>query len=134
MSIFYKGLTSEQRQFVEVSSNGRFLSKTPEEAWAYFDELAANNQTWEMAGTNEPTRATGKYILHDVGDDDVRAQLVKLTCQLEMLTMNKVREVSTKEIEPCHLCEGKEHYTHDCPSIPILKESFNQGSTFQSMR
>ncbi|GFZ18531.1 hypothetical protein Acr_27g0002700 [Actinidia rufa] len=96
VSSFYEGLTSEQRQFVEALSNGRFLSKTPEEAWDYFDELAANNQTWEMAGTTEPTRATGKYILHDVGDDDVRTQLAKLTRQLEMLTTKKVHEVSTK--------------------------------------
>ncbi|GFZ19913.1 hypothetical protein Acr_28g0006180 [Actinidia rufa] len=97
VSSFYEGLTSEQRQFVEALSNGRFLSKTPEEAWDYFDELAANNQTWEMAGTTEPTRATGKYILHDVGDDDVRTQLAKFTRQLEMLTTKKVHEVSTKE-------------------------------------
>ncbi|XP_057513288.1 uncharacterized protein LOC130795259 [Actinidia eriantha] len=127
VSSFYEGLTSEQRQFVEALSNGRFLSKTPEEAWDYFDELTANNQTWEMAGTTEPTRATGKYVLHDVGDDDVRTQLVKLTRQLEMLTTKKVHEVSTKEVEPCRLCEGVEHSTHDCPSIPVLKESFNQG-------
>ncbi|GFZ10975.1 hypothetical protein Acr_22g0003730 [Actinidia rufa] len=100
VSSFYEGLTSEQRQFVEALSNGRFLSKTPEEAWDYFDELAANNQTWEMAGTTEPTRATGKYILHDVGDDDVRTQLAKLTRQLEMLTTKKVHEVSTKEPNP----------------------------------
>ncbi|GFS41654.1 hypothetical protein Acr_00g0075580 [Actinidia rufa] len=94
------GLTSEQRQFVEALSNDRFLSKTPKEAWDYFDELAANNQTWEMAGTTEPTRATSKYILHDVGDDDVMTQLAKLTRQLEMLTTKKVHEVSTKEPNP----------------------------------
>ncbi|XP_057487086.1 uncharacterized protein LOC130773154 [Actinidia eriantha] len=80
-----------------------------------------------MAGTTKPTRATGKYILHDVGDDDVRTQLAKLTRQLEMLTTKKVHEVTTKEVEPCRLCEGVEHSTHDCPSIPVLKESFNQG-------
>ncbi|GFS32280.1 hypothetical protein Acr_00g0021700 [Actinidia rufa] len=92
---FYEGLMSEQRQFVEALSNGRFLSKTPKETWAYFDELAANNQTWEMADTTKPMRAMGKYVLHDVGDDDVRTQLEKLTCQLEMLTTKKVHELTT---------------------------------------
>ncbi|GFY82758.1 hypothetical protein Acr_02g0009980 [Actinidia rufa] len=97
---FYEGLTFEQRQFVEALSNGRFLSKTLEKAWAYFDELAANNQTWEMTGTTEPTRAMGKYVLHDVGHDDVRERLGKLTHQLEMLTTKKVHEVSTKKPNP----------------------------------
>ncbi|GFS29008.1 hypothetical protein Acr_00g0004950 [Actinidia rufa] len=85
VSSFYEGLTSEQRQFVEALSNGRFLSKTPEEAWDYFDELAANNQTWEMAGTTEPTRATGKYILHDSHTqalNDIRSHLSKLTTSM----------------------------------------------------
>ena len=67
-----------------------------------------------MAGTIKPMRAIGKYILHNVGDDDVRAQLAKLTRQLEMLTTKKVHEVSIKEVEACHLCEG---VAHDCPSI-----------------
>ena len=80
-----------------------------------------------MAGITEPIRATSKYVLHDVRDDDVKVQLSKLTCQLEMLTTNKVHEVPTKEVEPCHLCEGVEHSTHDFLSIPVLKESFNQG-------
>ncbi|GFS32289.1 hypothetical protein Acr_00g0021770 [Actinidia rufa] len=90
VSSFYEGHASEQRQFVEALSNGRFLSKTPEEAWDYFDELAANNQTWEMASTTEPTRATGQYVLHDVGDDDshtqalndIRSHLSKLTTSM----------------------------------------------------
>ncbi|GFZ18301.1 hypothetical protein Acr_27g0000400 [Actinidia rufa] len=109
VSSFYKGLTSEQRQFVEALSNGRFLSKTPEKAWDYFDELAANNQTWEMAGTTEPTRATGKYVLHNVGDDDVRTQLAKLTRQLKMLTTKKVHEVSTKESHTQTLNDIRSH-------------------------
>ena len=80
-----------------------------------------------MVGTIKPTRATGKYVLHDMyDDDDVRAQLAKLTRQLKMLTTKKVHELSTKEVEHCCLCEWVEHSTHDCPSIPILKESFSQ--------
>ncbi|GFS34944.1 hypothetical protein Acr_00g0036900 [Actinidia rufa] len=59
---------------------------------AYFDELSTNNQTWKMAGTTELTMATGKYVLHDMGDNDVRTQLAKLTRQLEMLTTKKVHE------------------------------------------
>ncbi|GFY90952.1 hypothetical protein Acr_07g0011480 [Actinidia rufa] len=115
------GLTSEQRQFVEALSNGRFLSKTPEEAWDYFDELAANNQTWEMAGTTEPTRATGKYILHDVGDDDVRTQLVKLTRQLEMLTTKKVHEMSTKESHTQALNDIRSHLSKLTTSMGVAQ-------------
>ncbi|GFS31942.1 hypothetical protein Acr_00g0020090 [Actinidia rufa] len=121
VSSFYEGLTSEQRQFVEALSNGRFLSKTPEEAWDYFDELAANNQTWEMAGTTEPTRATGKYILHDVGDDDVRTQLAKLTRQLEMLTTKKVHEVSTKESHTQALNDIRSHLSKLTTSMGVAQ-------------
>ncbi|GFS30349.1 hypothetical protein Acr_00g0011430 [Actinidia rufa] len=121
VSSFYEGLTSEQRQFVEALSNGRFLSKTPEEAWDYFDELAANNQTWEMAGTTEPTRATGKYILHDVGDDDVRTQLAKLTRQLEMLTTKKVHEVSTKESHTQVLNDIRSHLSKLTTSMGVAQ-------------
>ncbi|GFZ11139.1 hypothetical protein Acr_22g0005370 [Actinidia rufa] len=121
VSSFYEGLTFEQRQFVEALSNGRFLSKTPEEAWDYFDELAANNQTWEMAGTTEPTRATGKYILHDVGDGDVRTQLAKLTRQLEMLTTKKVHEVSTKESHTQALNDIRSHLSKLTTSMGVAQ-------------
>ncbi|GFZ10915.1 hypothetical protein Acr_22g0003130 [Actinidia rufa] len=129
VSSFYEGLTSEQRQFVEALSNGRFLSKTPEEAWDYFDELAANNQTWEMAGTTEPTRATGKYILHDVGDDDVRTQLAKLTRQLEMLTTKKVHEVSTKESHTQALNDIRSHLSKLTTSMGVAQ---NERGKFSS--
>ncbi|GFY80459.1 hypothetical protein Acr_01g0002680 [Actinidia rufa] len=97
------------------------LVRPPEEAWDYFDELAANNQTWEMAGTTEPTRATGKYILHDVGDDDVRTQLAKLTRQLEMLTTKKVHEVSTKESHTQALNDIRSHLSKLTTSMGVAQ-------------
>ncbi|GFZ12900.1 hypothetical protein Acr_23g0012850 [Actinidia rufa] len=99
----------------------RFLSKTPERPGTIFDELAANNQTWEMAGTTEPTRATGKYILHDVGDDDVRTQLAKLTRQLEMLTTKKVHEVSTKESHTQALNDIRSHLSKLTTSMGVAQ-------------
>ena len=41
------------RQFVEMMCNGEFMSKSPDDAWHYFDLLAENAQVWETTNTIE---------------------------------------------------------------------------------
>ena len=54
ISIFYEGLTSPMRQFVEMMCNGEFMNKEADEAWDYLEELAENAQSWD---TSKPTNS-----------------------------------------------------------------------------
>ena len=48
LSFFYEGISSQTRQFINMICNGQFMRKIPEEALDFFDELAKNNQSWDL--------------------------------------------------------------------------------------
>ena len=107
------------------------LIKGLEEAWDYFDELASNNQTWELAASNR-LRGIEEVYSKWGGDEDWRLKGAQLTCKLEDLDTNKVYEVSTC-MEICKLCDEVGYSTNDYPTITVLKEVLNGGSKCQSM-
>ena len=55
VTYFYKGLTSQSRQVVEMICNNEFRDKNPEDALDYLDQLAENAQPWDTIGIFELT-------------------------------------------------------------------------------
>ena len=105
--------------------NGQFFNKGPKEAWDYFDERASNNQTWELSSSDRP-RASGKFILNEGGDEDLRVKIAKLTQKLEDRNTKKVHEVSS-HVKMRKLCDEVGNAMNYCPTIPIFKEVLNGG-------
>ena len=58
VSYFYKGLTPRDRQFVQLSCEGDFLQKKPEDAMDYLDEIAENSNTWIGPSLMDSTNRT----------------------------------------------------------------------------
>jgi hypothetical protein len=109
VSQFYEGLTSKDRQMVELMCNGTFEDKDPDEAMKYLDLLAENAQNWDITSTCEAPGKTQPHTFNG-GMYNLRALELKKSGQLK----------SVQEII-CQICETNEHSTNDCPTLP----SFN---------
>jgi hypothetical protein len=127
VGFFYDSLPTRLRQFVEMMAQGEFMSKSPEEAFNFFDTISDSSQMWDTAAptiveTKPSTSQGGKYVLRD--DDDLRAKMSTLSRKLEALEMKKVHQVDvalpTEQL--CGICALTGHPTGECPTIPAFKE------------
>ena len=91
---FYEGLTSRDRQFVQLSSGGEFLQKEPEDAMDYLNEIAENSNTWtgpspmdstDRTRTNTTTSSGSVFKLREY--DNMSAKISMLTTEIETLKM-----------------------------------------------
>jgi hypothetical protein len=130
ISFFYDGITSNMRQFVEMMCNGEFMSKSPDDAWDYFDLLAENAQVWETTNTIErakpgPSSKGGLYHLKE--EDDVNSRIAKLTRKVEAIELGKTESKAPTYFEnSCGICETNSHLTKDCPTIPAFQEVLHE--------
>ena len=57
-------------------------------------------------------------------ENDLSARLANLTGKIEAMEVKGLGDVkSAQNNEVCGICDIDEHPTHDCPNLPILKES-----------
>ncbi|XP_060974612.1 uncharacterized protein LOC133039708 [Cannabis sativa] len=132
VSYFYEGLTSRERQFIEMMCNGEFLQKDHEEAFEYLNELAEKSHTWTGPSATESTnrnRPAGIYQLRE--EDSLKAQVESLTKQLEAFKKKKsgqgLNMVAKAEIhEPCFLCGESDHLAKDCLAFREMKGVYEE--------
>ena len=69
-----------------------------------------------------PSIPTLREVMRD--SEDVNAKITALTRQVEALTMKQVNVVSSEPVHEvcCVVCDGRDHRTDECPSIPALRE------------
>jgi len=92
VSQFYEGLTSKDRQMVELMCNGTFEHKDPDEAMEYLDLLAENAQNWDTTGTCE---ALGKTQPHtSSGGDTIKELMSYPKCRSVEVINNPARSRS----------------------------------------
>jgi hypothetical protein len=106
-----------------------FFNKDPNEAWQYFDQLAENAQSWDPSAPSENSSKTkpsttssgGRHHLRE--EDDLNARIASLARKVESMELRKVNEITlVQREEVCGICEIMGHATHECPTIPALKE------------
>jgi hypothetical protein len=130
ISFFYDDITSNMRQFVEMMCNGEFMSKSPDDAWDYFDLLAENAQVWETTNTIErakPGLSSKGGLYHLKEEDDVNSRIAKLTRKVEAIELGKTESKAPTYFEnSCGICETNSHLTKDCPTIPAFQEVLHE--------
>ncbi|XP_065620942.1 uncharacterized protein LOC136063874 [Quercus suber] len=128
VSYFYEGLTPRDRQFIQLSCEGDFLQKEPEDAIDYLDEIAENSNTWigpspmdstDRTRTNTTTSSGSVFKLRE--DDNMSAKISMLTKEIEALKMKGSRSVSATfredPMEVCKICHEINHATNECASL-----------------
>uniref|UniRef100_A0A2N9G8I7 Retrotransposon gag domain-containing protein n=1 Tax=Fagus sylvatica TaxID=28930 RepID=A0A2N9G8I7_FAGSY len=115
ISFFYDGIFSNTRQFVEMMCNNEFISKSPDDAWDYFDLLVENAQVWETSNTVEkaklgPSSKGGLYHLKE--EDDVNSRIAKLTRKVEA-------------IEKCYMSKANVANAYRRPFSSPYSETYN---------
>ncbi|XP_030964606.1 uncharacterized protein LOC115985845 [Quercus lobata] len=128
VSYFYEGLTSRDRQFVQLSCGGDFLQKEPKDAMDYLDEIAENSNTWTGPSPMDSTDKTGNNTTTSSGsvfklreDDNMSAKISMLTKEIEALKMKGSKSVSATfrkdPMEVCKICHEINHTTNECASL-----------------
>ncbi|XP_050254844.1 uncharacterized protein LOC126700677 [Quercus robur] len=128
VSYFYEGLTPRDRQVVQLSCEGDFLQKEPEDAMDYLDEIAENSNTWTGASSMDSTDRTRINTTTSSGsvfklreDDNMSAKINMLTKEIEALKMKGSKNVSAvfreDPMEVCKICHEINHATNECASL-----------------
>nr|CAN62997.1 hypothetical protein VITISV_024057 [Vitis vinifera] len=74
----------------------------------------------------------GMYTLNE--DNNMKAKVAAMTRRLEELELKKIREVQAVsetlvQVMPCSICQSYEHLVEECPTIPAVREMFeDQGN------
>ncbi|CAL8152506.1 unnamed protein product [Prunus armeniaca] len=102
MRMFYKGLTPSSHNIVTNFASGSYKTKTPEETYELFEEIAMETQH---------TDTRGKRIAGG-SNDSSSVQISKLEQKLDALLALNSRNPS-KEV--CSICETHDHPTISCP-------------------
>ncbi|XP_060968333.1 uncharacterized protein LOC115720448 [Cannabis sativa] len=130
VSYFYEGLTSRERQFIEMMCNGEFLQKDPEEAFEYLNELAEKSHTWIGPSATESTNEIDHRIYQLREEDSLKAQVESLTKQLEAFKKKKWARIEygcQSEIhEPCFVCGESDHLAKDCLAFREMKGVYEE--------
>ncbi|CAL2238230.1 unnamed protein product [Prunus armeniaca] len=102
MRMFYKGLTPSSHNIVTNFAGGSYKTKTPEETYELFEEIAMETQH---------TDTRGKRIAGG-SNDSSSVQISKLEQKLDALLALNSRNPSK---EMCSICETHDHPTISCP-------------------
>ncbi|XP_026445241.1 uncharacterized protein LOC113345782 [Papaver somniferum] len=127
INFFYEGMNSGMHQFVEMMCSEKFLNKSPDDAWSYFDSLAENAQNWDTSGTADGNKSKalassrhGMYVLNE--EHDLNAKIASLHRKVDAIQKPNLVKVVDPVEHACGICESLEHYTKDCPTIPAFQE------------
>lgn len=128
VSYFYEGLTTRERQFIEMKCNGEFLQKNPNDAIEYLDDIAEKTHSWtgpsaldntSRASINKTHSSGGIYHLRE--ENGWKAKVESLTRELEALKMKETTAthvISTANVpKSCFVCQEIDHLSQDCPTL-----------------
>ena len=131
VDVFYRGLSSGQRQRVDTFRGCTIAGMSPDEAWDTFEDLATNSELWDDFGSRRlpPTQPAPQVTrVHNVsseslGDDMMRTQFDRLEAALnkkiDMLMQSQSkpppRQVnSVISSPPCFYCGSLGHQAEEC--------------------
>ena len=136
MHIFIKGLSLNNKQYIQMMCEGEFYEKSAREAIQFFDIKAENDRTWETNTSVDTTKVhstpTGGGIHHLRENDDLQAKIANLMRKLDAIELKKVNEVTSvpqvpsipmgpRVEEPCIICDDPTHSTINCPNLCQVK-------------
>ena len=128
MSYFYEGLTSQNRQVVELMCNGEFTDKSSKNALDYLDYIAENAQHCDTIGFYESSSKTqsspsggGIYNLKE--DHNLQAKFASLTRKVKALESKKNYHVKSIQNISYYVCDSTGYFMQDCPTLPALRDS-----------
>jgi hypothetical protein len=99
---------------VELTCNGTFKDKDPNEAMEYLDLLAENAQNWDTIGTYEaPSKSqphTCSGCIYNLREDhDLQAKFAYLARKVEALELKRSGQLKYVQDIVCQICETNEH-------------------------
>ena len=127
VTYFYKGLTPQSRQVVEMTCNGEFRDKNHEDALDYLNQLAENAQHWDIIGTfeltNKPQLSPSSGGIYNIREyHNLQAKFASLVRKVETFENKKSDQVKYVQEIAYDVCSSNDHFTQDCPTLPALKE------------
>ena len=77
---------------------------------------------------SQPNAKGGMYVLNE--DINMKAKIAAMARRLEKLEMKKEQEVqaiseTSMQVVPCSICQSYEHLVEECPTIPAVREMFD---------
>jgi len=134
IQILYEGLDYQNKTFIESLRNETFTSKTANDAWGFFEEVAENTLEWEPISVDDKQlttiTATNRDGMHRVNPNfENDAKLTSVIRRLEALEMRKGAQSSTLKpsknvVSPvCVLCDSQDHLIEQCPDCHLLEPS-----------
>jgi len=131
VTYFYNGCSMESRKMIDMMCNGRLEDKTPQEAWEHLSFMAEQDRGWnnldpgERAMLNQGPSGSGKFRLDE--PVDLHHRVDELTRKLESMQVKQVNaHVAAVKVEDvCSICEYAGHPSSECPTLPALKEIYN---------
>ena len=94
IQILYEGLDYSNKTMIESLCNGTFTSKTADDAWQFFEEVAENTLEWEPVSVDNKqlttSTVTNKGGIHKVNPNfESDAKLTSVVRRLEALELSK---------------------------------------------
>ena len=82
--------------------------------------------------TSQPKAKGEMYILND--GMNMKAEIAAMERRLEELEMNQMGIISQTSLHamPCAICLSYEHLVEECPTIPMVREMFDDCNTYNS--
>ena len=129
---FYDGMSPAMKQRLETMCRGDFLSKHPDEAMNFLNNVAETFKAWDEYNPREAERVRpsthqrgGIYALFE--DTEMKAKLTTLTRRLEELEMRNQHEMQTVNELPasqptCFNCQSNSHPGEHCPVVPTIRD------------
>ena len=133
---FHRGLSLNNKQYIQMMCAGELYEKSAREAIQFFDTIEENARTWETNTFVDTAKVhstrTGGGIHHLRENDDLQVKIANLTRKLEAIELKKVNEVTSvpqvpsvpmrpRVEEPCIICDDPTHSTINCPNLPQVK-------------
>nr|CAN67548.1 hypothetical protein VITISV_007124 [Vitis vinifera] len=113
-----------------------------EEAMNFMSYVAEVSRGWDEPNArnmgrmkSQPNAKGEMYILND--DIDMKAKIAAMARRLDELEMKKMQEVQAMsqtplQAMPCAICLSYEHLVDECPTIPAVREMFDDCNTYNS--
>ena len=89
VAYFHRGLSLNNKQYIQMMCMGEFNEKSAREAVQFFNTIAENARTWETNTSLDTSKVhstpTDQEIHHFIDKDDLQAKIANLTRKLEII-------------------------------------------------
>jgi Retrotransposon gag protein len=115
VQIFYDGLISNDKNFLDAAAGGALTSKNANEAYNLIETMAVNQHHWSPSDRQATWSTPGMLELDSL--TFMKAKLEAIQNQISQLSVSKVNQVTHSH--SCEICGAMEHTALECPlSIP----------------